>query len=98
MSYTIVDIHTRPSADVAFFDNWSSIQSHVDTTYVATGKLLSTEIGFSADQRVRTITRTFVDQAAFDQLHTDPVIVASVSSTKAYNNANGITHTLVLPN
>jgi hypothetical protein len=98
MSYTIVDIYTRPSTDVAFFDNWSSIQSYVNTTYIATGKLLSTEIGFNEDQLVRTITRIFVDQAAFDQYHTDPVITASISGVAEYNQTNGITHTLVLPN
>ena len=97
MSYTIVDIHTRPSVDVAFFDNWSSIQSYVTTTYIETGKLLSTDIGFGADQTVRTITRTFVDQAAFDQFHTDPVITASISSIAEYNQTNSITHVLILP-
>jgi len=98
MSYTIVDIYTRPSTDIAFFSNWSDLQSHVETTYLATGKLLSTEIASSSDQLTKTITRTFVDQAAYDQWHTDPVMVAGIVGPKEYNNANGITHVLVLPN
>jgi hypothetical protein len=98
MSYTIVDIYTRPSTDIAFFSNWSDLQSYVNTTYILTGKLLSTEIAFSNDQDVQTITRTFVDQAAYDQWHTDPVMVAGIVGLRDYNQANGITHVLVLPN
>jgi len=98
MSYTTVDIFTRPNTDVTFSDSWSSIQGYVDTTYIATGKLLSAVVGYSPDQLVQTITRTFVDQAAWQQIDADPVIIANRSSSKAYNDANGITHTLLLPN
>lgn len=93
MSITTSITFTRPSTDVEFFGSalhTGTPNSEFVEQYTAAGKILSSEITFSEDRLSRTVTRTFVDEAAVEEFKNDPARTAYLTARNEYNAANGI--------
>ena len=93
--------YTRPNTTVSFFNHQAEINQetkiHMKTTYIDTGKMVSTETSTSPDQLTITAVVTWFSQADLDQFTNDPIIVNGVTGLRsAYNAAFGITESTVV--
>lgn len=88
----------RPNTGVNFFSAPEAIadavKGHVKTTYMDTGKLISTTNSTSEDGLTLTNVTIWQNLAALQEFRSDSVIVNGWISVKdAYNTQNGITET-----
>lgn len=91
MAIRVTSVTERPNTNVEFWSFDAAARAHLKTTFKDTGKILSRTSTTSENGLVKTVVRTFVDRAAFDEFKNDPVRIAAVASRDAYNTANGIT-------
>jgi hypothetical protein len=99
MTITSVKTYNRISVDTT----WGQISStsgweELSTSFKSLGKVISTVQLTSTSPLTRTATRTFINQAAFDEWHSNPVVEAVHVQQRGYEMTNNITWTRVITN
>jgi len=91
MSIRVTSVSVRPNTNVDFWNYSAEDATHLQNTFVSTGKLVSKTSTLSNDGLTRTVVRTFATPEDFAEFKLDSVRTAGASARDAYNTANGIT-------
>lgn len=81
--FKTIRTQTRPDTSVSFFDAQTSplitqeFKQYLWTTYMSTGKLISTTNDTSADGLVLTTTVLWDSEASLDQFNVDETIISN---------------------
>lgn len=90
MAYQTIRTHTRPNTDEPFFFFTEQIRDYFKNTYDQTGKRTSYTVTKSPDDLQQIVTSIWVDEAAFNEYLSDPVIMANDAELVKYNTEFGI--------
>lgn len=91
MAWKIVQIRTKPNADTDYEAYSDEVNAYIKTNYDDTGKRLSISVTESEDGLVLTYTAIYRDEAARNEIVSDPTIAAETIRRNNINAANGIT-------
>ena len=99
MTITSVKTYKRTTIENAWHEELSPESDWVQltTSWTTSGKIIATS-HVKQDPLTRIWTRTFVNQAAFDEWHSNPVVEAVHVQQRGYEMANNITWTRVITN
>lgn len=81
---------TRPSVEVQFYRPEPVAIEHIDRTYRTTGKLKSSRMVVSPNLLSVTMIEDWDTLESFREYMEDPVVVAMMEATAAYNAQNSI--------
>ena len=97
MTITSVKTYKRTTIQTA----WGAAENPewlaLTTSWSTSGKITATSL-LRPDPLTRIFTRTWVDQAAFDEWHANPIVMGMRIQEKGYEIANNITWTKVITN
>ena len=91
MPWKIVQVRTKPNADTDYEAYSDEVNAYIKTNYDDTGKRLSISVTESEDGLVLTYTAIYRDEAARNEIVSDPTIAAETIRRNNINAANGIT-------
>ena len=91
MPWKIVQVRTKPNADTDYEAYSDEVNAYIKTNYDDTGKRLSISVTESDDGLVLTYTAIYRDEAARNEIVSDPTIAAETIRRNNINAANGIT-------
>ena len=91
MPWKIVQVRTKPNADTDYEAYSDEVNAYIKTNYDDTGKRLSISVTESDDGLVLTYTAIYRDEAARNEIISDPTIAAETIRRNNINAANGIT-------
>ena len=91
MTWKIVQVRTIPSADTDYEAYSDEVNAYIKTNYDDTGKRLSLSVTKSDDGLVVTYTAIYRDEAARNEIISDPTIAAETIRRNNMNADNGIT-------
>ncbi len=97
MSVTYTKTFKRTTVESPWFDTYSTEYRELHETLKVSGKILDSNRS-KPDPLTRTFTRTFVNQAAANEWHDNPLLVASQIQQRSYEIANNQTWTRVITN
>jgi len=97
MAMTYTKTYTRTTVEMPWFDAFTTAWSELHTTWKSSGKVVNSVIS-KPDPLTRTFTRTYVNQAAFDEWHANPIVVEGQIQQRLYEITNNITWTRVITN
>lgn len=99
MAVTFVKTFKRTTVANPWFDAFTPAWSELQTTWKASGKILGNLMEHTKpDPLTRIFTRTFVNQAAFDDWFSNPIVATIQIQQRAYEITNNITWTRVITN
>lgn len=93
MAIRVTSVSVRPNATVAFWKFDQATKDHLKAEFADTGKLVEKSTDLNETGLVKTVVRTFVNQAAWDEFKADSMRITAMASRDAYNAANGISLT-----
>jgi hypothetical protein len=96
MAWKIVQVRTIPSADTDYEAYSDEVNAYIKTNYDDTGKRLSISVTESDDGLVLTYTAIYRDEAARNEIISDPTIAAETIRRNNINAANGITREVTM--
>ena len=91
MPRKIVQVRTKPTADTDYEAYSDEVNAYIKTNNDDTGKRLSISVTESEDGLVLTYTAIYRDEAARNEIVSDPTIAAETIRRNNINAANGIT-------
>ena len=99
MTITSVKTYKRTTIETAWHEELSPESDWValTTSWATSGKIIATSL-VKQDPLTRIFTRTFANQAAFDEWHSNPVVQAVHIQQIGYEITNNITWTRVITN
>ena len=99
MVVTFIKTFKRTTVEMPWFANFSPAWSELEATWKSSGKIVGDLMQWTKpDPLTRTFTRTFVNQAAFDEWHANPIVVATQIQQRSHEITNNITWTRVITN
>ena len=96
MAWKIVQVRTIPNADTDYEAYSDEVNAYIKTNYDDTGKRLSISVTESDDGLVLTYTAIYRDEAARNEIISDPTIAAETIRRNNINAANGITREVTM--
>ena len=97
MSMTYTKTYIKTTVELPWFEGFGREWVDLQTAWELSGKVLNGGKSI-LDPFTRTFTRTFVNQAAFDEWHANPIVVAGQIKQRSYEITNNITWTRVITN
>ena len=97
MSITFIKTFKRTTVETPWFDTYSTEYRTLHGTLKASGKILHST-WTKPNPLTRTYTRTFVNQAAFDEWFANPIVAESQTQQRSYEITNNQTWTRVITN
>ena len=98
MSVNYTKTYKRTTVETPWFDNFGPAWEELAVTWQSSGKIVESNNWTKPDPLTRTFTRTFVNQAAFDEWHANPIVVAAQIQQRSYEITHNQTWTRAITN
>lgn len=88
--FLVQRVFTRQNAGVPFYKPTDAFMAHYKTTYMDSGKILSSTVTISEDKLKQVITTMWKDEPTWNEYLADSVCQAHFNARNAYHDGNGI--------
>ena len=95
--FTTIRQYFRRYAETPWYEETAAYRQHVNDTYHATGKIISSTLELDDDQMILTKTVVWANEEYRDAFINDPVFIADLELRDLHHETHGITFRMVTP-